>query len=204
MGATDLKAVEFLASLPNTEIKVSYNTANERLHAKSYLFFRNTGFHTGYIGSSNISKSALTSGLEWNLKVTTAEISHIIKKFEKTFETYWEDKEFEIFTGEQKEKLQIALKNDSIENQNKFSTFFDIRPFHYQKEILEELQTQRDIHNRFKNLVVAATGTGKTVISAFDYKRFKNQNQNAKLLFVAHRKEILMRSEERRVGKECR
>ena len=116
---------------------------------KSYLFFRNTGFHTGYIGSSNISKSALTSGLEWNLKVTTAEISHIIKKFEKTFETYWEDKEFEIFTGEQKEKLQIALKNDSIENQNKFSTFFDIRPFHYQEEILEELQTQRDIHNRF-------------------------------------------------------
>jgi superfamily II DNA or RNA helicase len=194
MGATDLKAVEFLASLPNTEIKVSYNTANERLHAKSYLFFRNTGFHTGYIGSSNISKSALTSGLEWNLKVTTAEISHIIKKFEKTFETYWEDKEFELFTGEQKEKLQIALKNDSIENQNKFSTFFDIRPFHYQKEILEELQTQRDIHNRFKNLVVAATGTGKTVISAFDYKRFKNQNQNAKLLFVAHRKEILMQA----------
>ena len=47
MGATDLKAVEFLASLPNTQIKVSYNIANERLHAKSYLFFRNTGFHTG-------------------------------------------------------------------------------------------------------------------------------------------------------------
>lgn len=194
MGATDLKAVEFLESLPNTQIKVSYNTANERLHAKSYLFFRNTGFHTGYIGSSNISKSALTSGLEWNLKVTTAEISHIIKKFEKTFETYWEDKEFELFTGEQKEKLQKALKNDSIENQNKFSTFFDIRPFHYQDEILEELQTQRDIHNRYKNLVVAATGTGKTVISAFDYKRFKNNNQNSKLLFVAHRKEILLQA----------
>ncbi len=194
MGATDLKAVEFLSSLPNTEIKVSYNTANERLHAKSYLFFRNTGFHTAYIGSSNISKSALTSGLEWNLKVTTAEISHIIKKFEKTFETYWEDKEFELFTGEQKEKLQIALKNDSIENQNRFSTFFDINPFHYQEEILEELQTQRDVHKRFKNLVVAATGTGKTVISAFDYKRFKNQNKNAKLLFVAHRKEILLQA----------
>ena len=196
MGATDLKAVEFLSSLPNTKIKVSYNTANERLHAKSYLFFRNTGFNTAYIGSSNISKSALTSGLEWNLKVTTVEISHIIKKFEKTFETYWEDKEFELFTGEQKGKLNKALKNAVVENQNRFSTFFDIKPFAYQEEILEKLQTQRDIHKHFRNLVVAATGTGKTVISAFDYKRFKNKNKNknCKLLFVAHRKEILLQA----------
>lgn len=194
MGATDLKAVEFLASLPNTEIKVSYNTANERLHAKSYLFFRDTGFHTGYIGSSNISKSALTSGLEWNLKVTNSEISHIIKKFQKTFETYWEDKEFEVFTQAQKQKLQLALKNGSIKDTNNFSTFFDIKPHHYQEEILEELQVQREVHNRYKNLLVAATGTGKTVISAFDYKRFKQNNPNAKLLFVAHRKEILLQA----------
>lgn len=194
MGATDLKAVEFLASLPNTEIKVSYNTANERLHAKSYLFFRDTGFHTGYIGSSNISKSALTSGLEWNLKVTNSEISHIIKKFQKTFETYWEDKEFEVFTQAQKQKLQLVLKNGSIKDTNNFSTFFDIKPHHYQEEILEELQVQREVHNRYKNLLVAATGTGKTVISAFDYKRFKQNNPNAKLLFVAHRKEILLQA----------
>jgi len=195
MGATDLKAVEFLASLPNTEIKVSYNTANERLHAKSYLFFRDTGFHTGYIGSSNISKSALTSGLEWNLKVTTAEISHIIKKFEKTFETYWEDKEFELFSTEHKQKLQIALKNNSTKDLNNYSNFFEIKPFHYQEEILDELQVQRDVHKRYKNLVVAATGTGKTVISAFDYKRFRKNNPNAKLLFIAHRKEILLQAQ---------
>lgn len=117
MGATDHKAISFLASLPNTEIKISYNTSNERLHAKSYLFFRNSGFHTGYIGSSNISKSALTSGLEWNLKVTTAEISHIIKKFEKTFETYWEDAEFELFDTTDQEKLQRALKSANTAEQ---------------------------------------------------------------------------------------
>lgn len=191
MGATDHKAISFLASLPNTEIKISYNTSNERLHAKSYLFFRNSGFHTGYIGSSNISKSALTSGLEWNLKVTTAEISHIIKKFEKTFETYWEDAEFELFETTDQEKLQRALKSANTVEQNQTLALFDIKPYHYQEEILEKLQTQREVHGRFRNLVVAATGTGKTLISAFDYKRFIEKNPRSKLLFVAHRKEIL-------------
>ena len=55
MGATDAKAIEYLASLPNTEVKLSYNTQRERLHAKSYLFLRNTGFHTGYIESFALS-----------------------------------------------------------------------------------------------------------------------------------------------------
>ncbi|MBL7765858.1 MAG: DUF3427 domain-containing protein [Chitinophagaceae bacterium] len=196
MGATDLKAVEYLSSLKNTEIKVSYNTDNERLHAKAYLFFRNTGFHTGYIGSSNISRSALTNGLEWNLKVTTKEIGHIIDKFEKTFETYWHDKEFEMFDKNvHSEKLRIALKREKIHERNSSAAYFDIKPFPFQEEILEKLETERRVHNRFRNLIVAATGTGKTVISAFDFKNFKRDNSNAKLLFVAHRKEILLQAQ---------
>jgi HKD family nuclease len=71
-------------------VKVSYNTGNERLHAKAYLFQRKTGFHTGYI-SPNFSRSALTDGLEWNLKITTKEVGHIIDKFKKTFEAYWQN-----------------------------------------------------------------------------------------------------------------
>lgn len=196
MGATDLKAVEFLASLKNTSIKVSYNTENERLHAKAYLFLRKTGFHTGYIGSSNLSRSALTNGLEWNLKVTTKEVGHIIDKFQKTFETYWQDKEFELFDKSRHvEKLRVALKRESVTERLNISAYFNITPFHYQEEILEKLKTEREIHNHYKNLIVAATGTGKTVISAFDFKNYRKQNKNARFLFVAHRKEILQQAQ---------
>jgi len=192
MGATDAKAVEYLASLPNTEIKVSYNVEHERLHAKAYLFLRKSKFHTGYIGSSNLSRSALTNGLEWNLKVTTQEIGHIIDKFQKTFETYWEDPEFEYYDkGKDRAKLINSLKRQKNQGISQITTFFDLKPYPYQEEILSKLDSERIIHKRNRNLLVAATGTGKTVISAFDFKKFRNSNPNSKFLFVAHRKEIL-------------
>ncbi|KAA8478232.1 superfamily II DNA or RNA helicase [Arcticibacter tournemirensis] len=197
MGVTETKAVEYLASLPNTEIKVSYNSQHERLHAKAYLFKRNTGFHTAYIGSSNMSLSALTKGLEWNLKITTKEIGHITDKFQKIFETYWLDRDFETYRpGQDKDKLRKALKSQQSRDTATIATFFDLNPFEHQKEVLEKLQAERQVHGRYRNLIVAATGTGKTVISAFDYKRFKEQNLRARLLFVAHRKEILDQARE--------
>ncbi len=196
IGATDYKAIQLLSKLPNTEVKISYNTGNERLHAKAYLFYRNSGFHTAYIGSSNFSRSALTDGLEWNLKITTKEVSHIIDKFQKTFDTYWLNKDFELFDDSiHKEKLQDALKQSKFSKPYENTTVhFDIKPFPYQNEVLEKLEVERSVHNRNRNLVVAATGTGKTVISAFDYKRFKKNNESSKLLFLAHRKEILQKS----------
>ena len=193
MGASDYKAIQLLSNLPNTEVKISYNTGNERLHAKAYFFYRNSGFHTGYIGSSNFSRTALTDGLEWNLKITTKEVGHIIDKFQKTFEAYWQNNEFELFDAKiHSEKLIESLRSGKLPHQSFINlAFFDLNPYPYQKEILENLEVERIVHNRYKNLLVAATGTGKTVISAFDYKRFKEENKSAKLLFVAHRKEIL-------------
>lgn len=196
MGASDYKAIRLLSKLPNTEVKISYNTGNERLHAKAYLFYRNTGFHTGYIGSSNFSRSALTDGLEWNVKITSQEISRIINKFRKTFEAYWESNDFEIFDDSiHKEKLIHSLSKGKIYKREKLSSsFFDIKPYSYQAEILEQLEVERTVHNRFKNLIVAATGTGKTIISAFDYKNYKKAHPRARLLFIAHRKEILVQA----------
>lgn len=193
MGATDAKAVEYLASLPNTEVKLSYNTERERLHAKSYLFLRNTGYHTGYIGSSNLSHSALTNGLEWNLKITSQEIPHIINKSLSTFETYWASNDFEHFNGDaiSSEKLKKALSQQRGDFEASPTHFFDISPFPHQSDILEQLAVERSVHQRFRNLVVAATGTGKTLISAFDFARFIKAKPQANFLFVAHREEIL-------------
>ncbi|MBN2803896.1 MAG: DEAD/DEAH box helicase family protein [Deltaproteobacteria bacterium] len=194
MGATDQKAVDFLSSLPNTEVRLSYNTSQERLHAKTYIFIRKTGFDTGYIGSSNISRSALTNGLEWNLKVTTQEIPHIIEKFKSTFETYWASSDFEHYNPENTEtrkRLKKALAQAKGEFRDEPTLFFDLEPHPYQTEILERLQVEREIHNRYKNLIVAATGTGKTVISAFDFRSINKLKQGSRLLYVAHREEIL-------------
>ena len=196
LGATDLKAIEFLEQLPNTELLVSYDTKRTRLHAKSYIFHRNSGFGTAYIGSSNISNPALTSGLEWNLKISQYESPYLWEKVCATFETYQNSNDFISYCAKDKERLQKALKEErggNLNNQERM-TFFDITPYTYQSEILEKLTAERMIHNRYHNMVVAATGTGKTVIAAFDFKRVKKELKNAKFLFVVHRKEILEQS----------
>lgn len=196
MGASDYKAIQLLSKLVNTDVKISYNTGNERLHAKAYLFYRDTGFHTGYIGSSNFSRSALTDGLEWNIKITTKEVSHIIDKFQKTFDSYWQSDDFELFDDSiHKEKLVASLNQGKISKTTGINySLFEVKPYPFQLEILEKLEVERSVHQRNRNLVVAATGTGKTVISAFDYKNFRQKNKSSKLLFLAHRKEILTQS----------
>jgi len=196
MGATDARAVEFLRELSNTEIRISYDRDRTRLHAKAFIFHRHTGFGTSYIGSANMSSAALTEGLEWNVKISQYESSHLWEKLTASYETHWYDGEFTPYQDGDQQKLEDALR-EAINNGTPDATLpvFDLRPFPFQQEILDRIAYER-YAGRAKHLIVAATGTGKTMISAFDYRNFTAAvgGPYPRLLFIAHREEILKQS----------
>ena len=189
---TELDAVELLAALPGAQVKVSYDIRRTRLHAKAWLFYRDTGLHTAYVGSANLTNTALGSGQEWMMKACAADLPHVIEKFKGTFDSLWNDSEFEPFNPQDeasRARLRSAL---AIGDTPSTQVFFSLRPYPFQQEILDRLATERSVHGRHRNLVVAATGTGKTVIAAFDYARQIGPSQiPPRLLFLAHRKELL-------------
>ena len=194
MKATDFEAIKQLAVLKNTEIKITYDETSERLHAKAYIFLRETGFHTAYIGSSNMSEQALDTGTEWNVKVTQMEQPRMMKTIMAAFDASWWAEGYEIFVnGKDDIRLKAALGENSDAGIN-FDVLQLMRPFDYQQEILEQLQMEREVRGHWRNLVIAATGTGKTVMAASDYKAFANSHERSRLLFVAHREEILRQS----------
>ncbi len=200
MGASDPEAIEWLARQSGFSVKISYDTKRTRLHAKAYHFYRRSGFSAAYIGSANMSRAAMTSGLEWTVKVTEVDLAHILNGFTAEFSSYWESPEFEAFDLSQSSRLRAAISEaQSSDTQSEPRFFADIIPHPFQERILEALSIAR-ANGRSRNLVVSATGTGKTVVAAFDYSRYgraesenteSNQSAMPTLLFVAHRKEIL-------------
>ena len=159
LGATDRRALDELARL-GAEIRVSFDTRRTRLHAKAWLFERKSGFTTAYIGSSNLSASAQTHGLEWNVRVSTIDAPQIVEKFVGTFESYWADPDFEPYDASDaaKERFDQAVQNERPSDDTVL-TYFDIRPWPFQEEVLERLALERETYGRTRNLVVAATGT---------------------------------------------
>ncbi len=122
----------------------------------------------------------------------------ILAKFQAAFESYWEEGEFEPYRASELEQRRFdrAVREESAGDAALDATplsFFDIRPYPYQQEILDKLSAERSLHGRWRNLVVAATGTGKTVVAALDYARQAGPGHPS-LLFVAHRREILQQS----------
>lgn len=192
MGASDPEAVEWLAARRGFSLRVSYDTERTRLHAKAYHFHRQSGYSTAYIGSANMSRPAMTSGLEWTVKVTAPDMPHILARFAAEFETYWCREEFQPYDPAAPERFREAIRHSQEGAVPQGTRFFaDLRPHAFQERILEQLAAERE-GGHHRNLVVAATGTGKTMIAAFDYARFRRAHPHgSRLLFVVHRKEIL-------------
>ena len=200
LGATDARALDALVNEFGAEVRINYEINQTRLHAKAWMLRRRTGFHTAYVGSSNLSHSALVDGLEWNVRLSAVSTPHLLDKFRATFDSYWASGEFERYQpAEDGEKLRAALEIASGKRTSDRVLItlsgLEVQPKPYQAEMLEQLDGERQLHNRHRNLIVAATGTGKTVVAALDYRRLREvHGRDLSLLFVAHRKEILLQS----------
>lgn len=201
IGATERRALDRLVQEFDAEVKVNYELRSTRLHAKAWLFRRSSGYDTAYVGSSNLSRAALLDGLEWNVRLSSVATPDVLKKFEATFDSYWSEAAFEIYDPETHgERLDEALRlagggGNGATNRQITLSGLEVRPYPHQQDMLERLEVERDVHDRHRNLLVAATGTGKTVMAALDYKRLRRRlGRDLRLLFVAHRKEILEQS----------
>lgn len=188
-GSTEAQALDALVAL-GADVRVSYDTSTTRLHAKAWLFHRGSGFSTAYIGSSNLTHSAQVSGLEWNVRVSGARNPDVVDKVVAVFESYWSGGDFVPYDrGEFHARTAAAAPGAPA----LALAPFELRPEPFQERLLEQIALARELgHHR--NLLVSATGTGKTVMAAIDYARLREALPRARLLFVAHREEILEQS----------
>ncbi len=128
-----------------------------------------SGFSTAYIGSSNLTHTALHEGLEWNVRLSEASSARPAGKVPRQcFATYWEDPRFEAY---EKDAFDAAIARENHDSDDRPASLRTRSPTRSQREMLYRLEVERTVHNRWKNLIVAATGSGKTVVSAFDYKQ---------------------------------
>lgn len=194
-GATELEALVQLASLNGCTVRISLDGRRTRLHAKAWIFHRKSGFGSTYVGSANLSGAALLGGLEWTVKFTERSQPDLYEHSKAHFSTLWADDEFQVFDPQNEANrtaVRTALRREAGGDNVQSAFYFDIVAKRHQQEILEQLQQEREF-GRHRNLLVAATGTGKTVMAALDYRHTvqKNNGNQPRLLFVAHREEIL-------------
>lgn len=183
LNFTQIKALEKLKEFSNIELKIyDSNSTNIGFHSKSYIF-EFEDFYEVIVGSSNITASAFKSNIEWNLKTTIKKDELFLKNILDEFSFLWSEsfevneeflKSYKIFQEAQtQEKTFIFSKN--------------IKTNFMQKIALEKLENLRE-KNQTKALIIAATGSGKTYLSAFDVRNF----QAKKMLFLVHRENILI------------
>ena len=191
---TQPKALRKLMSFPNIELRI-VTEDQMKMHSKCYIFEKN-GTYDIIIGSSNLTNNALCSNGEWNLKFNSKDsgevVSAIIDEFNHIFEYStkitedWIDQYSEIYYNEK--KLRAELSKHVVKPLD--SKPHTISPNKMQAEALQSLKEIRD-KGEDRALVISATGSGKTYLSAFDALSY-----GGKMLYIVHRNPILNKSME--------
>ncbi len=188
-NSTEQRALDELRAA-GADIRVSYDTSLTRLHAKAWVFHRASGYSTAYIGSSNLTHTAQVSGIEWNVRVSAVRNPDAVDKMVAVFESYWESGGF--------------VEYDPVEFAGRTAVSTNVRTASAQSgrdraaAVPGAACSSRSRSSRHTAIIgtslVAATGTGKTVMAAVDYARLRQHSPRDRLLFVAHREEILEQS----------
>lgn len=186
LSFTEPKALRKLLSYKNIDLKIANNN---KFHTKAYLF-RKANIWTLIIGSANLTQGALTVNFEWNLKINSLEngklVKSILEKFYKVFDSLdsLSESKLDLYEKIYDEIQKLKFSQNQIDIKN----FEEIKPNQMQLEALANLEEISSKNNRA--LIVSATGTGKTFLSAFAVKNYKAK----RILFLAHRKVILEKS----------
>ncbi len=199
-GSTQREALDWLDE-QGVEVKVSYDTRTTRLHAKAWLLHRDSGFSTAFVGSSNLSRAALVDGIEWNVRLAEATAPAVVGKLRGTFESLWAEGGFESYDRiRDAARFDLAVAGHDGLDRPTMIAGLHVQPWPYQREILEALVVDRKRFSRTNSLVVAPTGTGKTVVAGLDFAALRSGDggvdlpQEPTVLFVAHRERILEQS----------
>lgn len=198
LNFTDPQALRKLTEFETIESRIFVTTSITGFHPKAYIFEYDT-YYKVIVGSSNLTQSALKSNVEWNLKIVTKESSSkkdeaFISNIMDSFNDIWDKSEenndeflqaYESFKAENHEQVQEVSRSYIF----KFKRSDRIIPNEMQKQAVENLEFLRE-RGQARALIVAATGTGKTYLSAFDVKKAKPK----RVLFLAHQENILRKS----------
>jgi len=190
LNFTEPKALERINKFNNIDLKVFVATKEMGFHTKAYIF-ENKDEYKIIIGSSNITQRALKRNVEWNVRVISKKDDSFTREVLEEYLSLWEvtsivDDEFINSYSNFLKELKKSQHNNNLE----FSSYQLIKPNYMQQKAMDNLHRLR-ASGEDKALVIAATGTGKTYMSAFDAISYKPK----KLLFLAHREEILRSAE---------
>ncbi|WP_043932505.1 DUF3427 domain-containing protein [Bacillus sp. EB01] len=190
------KVFRELLKIRNVEVRLS---DLKGFHSKGYIFSHDTHYSL-IVGSSNLTAHALKVNYEWNVKLTSHENGEIVHHFKNQFEDVWNDSQplsetwIEDYEKNYTDSLQTRMLEQVVElpdnyRLNSIEEALKIEPNKMQLQALKQIQAVRDAGNT-KGLVISATGTGKTYLSAFDVRRYGP----TRMLFVVHREQILKKA----------